>query len=1069
MTTKALIKDHPWSSEKARAGTVAQAVAATAELGELTVRVIPEHLVRRGDQGRERTLRVLIERDGAPVSGAHGAGWSYTLRSGADQLPVHAEPGPADTVRLFTPVADQANPVTLTVANAGTSADLEFVLEPPRDWTIHLVHHSHLDIGYTDPQGVVLGEHVSFLDSCLDLTGSTDDWEDDAKFRWAVESLWSFEQWAAARPEHRVQQLIDRVKEGRVELTAMPYNLHTDTCSTDELHELLRLAQRVEKKYGVKLKSAMQTDVPGTVAGLPDALAALDIRYLSVAHNWAGRSVPQLVGGQHLPRLFRWRSPAGNEVLVWMTDSPHGLAYMEGPVLGFDTSYDMVDDLLPAYLTSMATNPYPFPPGMFGWHGPAVEDREPYPWDILHLRVQGHFGDNAPPRLILAETVKQWNETWESPRIRLSTNADFFEDAEARLGDQIQTFEGDWGDWWVEGVGSGARQQAMVRQAQASVNSSQSAYGLAAAGRPAEPSNTAGRVDTEASQVYHFVSLFNEHTWGAANSWTHSDAGMNSGSQQEIWKFANAINGFDEAATMADHAASALGSVLPINPDATVSFWAVNPTAVPRASGTVRLFLRESRVPLNRLITVTDGRTGAELPFVETPQINPDHRDAGRFVDVRIADVPSFGQVRIDITQGDPVPPTDGAGGDLEWGADFFGRPSSANIPAPGTPAILENDHLRVEVDLAKVVIRSIIEKGTGRELVNSDAVVGFNGYVYDTYTTAGGYNHQANKTSVSEELELLGSRTLARPAALIEWVDDGVEQRLAYEWTADGVNRGWTMLRLGADDAHLVIDNRFDKPSTMTKESAYLSFPFAVDQPDVKYEITGAQTGSGLDHVPGAPRHMRAVRSFVTLTDDRGPVAWVTRDAPLVQSETIALPYAPFPDSTAPREPGTLYSWVHNNIWDTNFPAQQAFEATWRYAVGVRRADETDLDPAVLGVRTAAAVDQPLLGILAAGPADSTDAVRSLLSVDDPRVRVIAVRPIEGPDGRDDLQVRLQSYVDQPVTVAINLTSTPTAAWATTFLGDDHDQLEVAAAEDGASVSVSVPRLGAAAVRLRW
>ncbi|HEY9290494.1 MAG TPA: alpha-mannosidase [Microlunatus sp.] len=1073
MTTKALIKDFPWSSEKARAGTVDQAVAATGRIGELRVRVIGEHLVRRTGGDRERTLRVLIDRNGEAVDQAESARWSFGLVVGGTEANLRAEPGPAGSVRLFVPVQDSAAQVVLTAAGPAGSVRLDFVLEPPREWTIHLVHHSHLDIGYTDPQGTVLGEHVSFLDSCLDLTSTTDDWPTDSQFRWAVESLWSFEQWAAARPKRRVDEFIERVKQGRVELTAMPFNLHTDTCSTDELQELLRLARTVESRYGVKLHSAMQTDVPGTVAGLPDALSQLDIGYLSVAHNWAGRSVPQLVGGQHLPRLFRWRSPAGNSVLVWMTDSPHGLAYMEGPVLGFDTSYEMVDDLLPAYLTSMATNPYPFPPGMFGWHGPAVEDREPYPWDVLHLRVQGHFGDNAPPRLILAETVRQWNETWEFPHLRLSTNTDFFTDAEQRLGDEIQTFEGDWGDWWVEGVGSGARPQAMVRQAQSSVNSSQSLYGMtsllnqaAADGGPM----ISDRVDVEAAEVYHFVSLFNEHTWGAANSWTHSDAGMNSGGQQEIWKFANAIHGFDQAAVMADHAAAALGAQLSRGSGAAVSYWAVNPTAVARPSGTVRLFLRESRVPLHRPVTVTDGRTGADLVFRVTPQTNPDHRDAGRFLDVRIGDVPAFGLVRIDVHERIEDAADGGQdGGDLEWGADFFGRPSTANPPKPGTPAVLENDHLRVEVDLNRAVISSLVEKASGRELVNADAVVGFNGYVYDTYTTAGGYNHQANKTSVSPELELLGSRSLARPAVLLECVDDGVEQRLALEWTGDGVQRGWTMLRLGSDDAQLVIDNRFDKPATMTKESAYLSFPFALQDPKIKYEITGAVTGSDLDHVPGAPRHMRAVRSFVTLTDDSGPVAWVTRDAPLVQTGTIALPYAPFPESTAPRESATLYSWVHNNIWDTNFPAQQAFEATWRYAVGVRRRDEGVIGPAELGVRTAAAIDQPLVGVLAAGPVDDTEPGRQLLGVDDARVRVIAIRPLPGASGTDDLQVRLQSYVEDVTQVSLQLPVAPASAARTTFLGDDLEELPVTEAAGTHQVTVSVPRLGSTAIRLRW
>lgn len=171
-----------------------------------------------------------------------------------------------------------------------------------------------------------------------------------------------------------------------------------------------------------------------------------------------------------------------------------------------------------------------------------------------------------------------------------------------------------------------------------------------------------------------------------------------------------------------------------------------------------------------------------------------------------------------------------------------------------------------------------------------------------------------------------------------------------------------------------------------MTKENAYISFPFRLSDPTVRYEIIGALTGDGMDHDPGAPQHMRAVRSFVTLNDPSGPVAWVTRDAPLVQPETIAMPYAPFPDTTSPRQPATIYSWVHNNLWDTNFSSQQAFEATWRYAVGVRRRDETDLDPNALGLRPAAAVDQPLIAVRALGPAEEAGPERSLLSVSDPR-----------------------------------------------------------------------------------
>ncbi|MER7880608.1 alpha-mannosidase [Streptomyces solisilvae] len=1064
MTTRALVRDRRWSTDKARTSMIGLAVAATARAGGTELRALPEHLVRRDGTGARRGVRILLSGD-APDH----EGWTFEVEiAGRGPVPVEVLPAPGGP-RLMLPLERDRRDVRVVARNGDASAVLAFALDPPRDWTIHLVHHSHLDIGYTDPQGTVLGEHVAFLDSCLDLTRTTDGWPDDARFRWAVESLWSFEQWAAVRPPERVAEFVERVRAGQIELTAMPYNLHSDTCSTDELHELLRLARRVRDTHGIEFRSAMQTDVPGSVAGLPDALSPLGVRYLSVAHNWAGRSVPTTNGGARLPRLFRWRAPSGKEVLVWMTDSPHGLAYMEGPVLGFDTSYAMVDDLLPAYLTSLATNPYPFPPELLGSPAPAPGEREPYPWDVLHLRVQGHFGDNAPPRLILAETVRRWNETWDSPRLRLSTNTDFFTDAEARLGDAIPAFEGDWGDWWVEGVGSGARPQAMVRRAQSTVTDAITLYGMAALASPAGPATdlaTAARGG--ADQVYRSVSLFNEHTWGAADPWTHGDAGGESGEQQWHWKYGYALHGDNDADTFLDHASAALGAVLPAAADADVTYWAVNTTAAARTS-VVTVFLRESRVPLTSEVSVTDGRTGAELPMVQEAQTNPVHRDAGRWLHIHVPDVPPFGLVRLDVrvtgegggtVAASPVP--------LRLDGDAEGERRKARaVPLPtADDLILENAHLRVRIDLTRACVASLVEKATGRELVDQDAVVGFNGYVYDTYTTAGGYNHQANKTTVSEELELLGSRTLARPAVLLERVDDALGQRLTYEYAADGVRRARTTVGLGRDDAHLVIDNRFDKPATMTKESAYLAFPFALSRPTVHYEITGALTGTGLAHVPGAPQHMRAIRSFVSLADDGGPVAWVTRDAPLVEPETIALPYAPFPDSTSPRQAGTVYSWVHNNLWDTNFPSQQAFHTTFRYAVGVRRGGET-IDADALALRTAHEVDHPLIGVAAHGAPDADrPAELALLSVDDARVAVRDAAPVPGDDGVD-LLVRLQSFAMEPRTVRLRCGFPVAGAERATYLGDP-DGSDAPVALDGHDILVEIPRLGTTAVRVR-
>jgi len=600
----------------------------------------------------------------------------------------------------------------------------------------------------------------------------------------------------------------------------------------------------------------------------------------------------------------------------------------------------------------------------------------------------------------------------------------------------------------------------MVRRAQATVTTAQSLYGLAALTDPAaRTAQHAADAQAGAAQVYSSVSLFNEHTWGAADPWTHGDVGMQSGEQQWHWKYGHALYGEHNSEVYLDHAASALGATLPAGTEADLSVWAVNTAPVARTA-TVRSFVRESRIPLDRPLTVVDARTGTKLDTVVEPQINPVHRDAGRWLSVEVPDVPPYGLVRLDVTAG-AAEQTRAEAGELHISA-AGGGPSGAVALPTEADVTLENEHLRVRVDLTRACVASLVEKATGRELVDQEAVVGFNGYVYDTYTTAGGYNHQSNKTASSPELELLGSRTLARPAVLLERVDDAVEQRLTFEYSADGVQTAQTTVRLGRNASHVEFDNRFDKPATMTKESAYLAFPFALTDPVVHYEITGALTGDGIEHVPGAPQHMRAIRSFVSLSDVDGPVAWVTRDAPLVEPATIPLPYAPFPDSTAPRQPGTVYSWVHNNIWDTNFPSSQAFDTTFRYAVGVRRAGE-DIDADALALRTAYEIDRPLVGVVAQGGTAGGDPERSLLSLDDPRATVLDVTPVQG-DGEVEILVRLQSYATEATTVRLWSAVPVASAQLATLLGDPTAPAEVA----GEHVVVPVPRLGSVAVRLR-
>ena len=1030
MTTRALLyspeghRDWNITRESLRIRAIQKEFTVKGEVFYLVV----EPLIKKGADGK--LLQTIRVRSAANKDVVSLLGKPVVSSQSGSALTQGGEEAPRGSYRVFIPEVTSEQQVVVSFEKS-SDIKLDLSVKPQRHWTIHLVHHTHLDIGYTDPQGRVLAEHLAFLDSCLDLMNRTDSWPDDAKFRWSVEALWSFDEWTKVRSKEKIDEFIRRVKEGRIELTAMPYNLHSETCSTDELHELLRLARDVSKQYGIEIPAAMQTDVPGAVVGLTDVLAANKVKYLSVAHNWAGRSVPHLVGGQDQPRLFRWVGPSGKGVLVWVTDTPHGLAYMEGPMIGFNDGYEWVDDLLPAYLQSHAEHPYPYPGGVFGWAVDKAEiHRKPYPWDILHLRIQGQFADNAPPRYIMAETVKRWNESWAYPKLRLSTNKDFFEDAEQRLGSQIQTIEGDWTDWWVEGVGSGARPNAMVRNAQINAADAQTVGALASFYGSVE-----GPEITKGSEiVYGNASLFDEHTWGAANPWTIGDEGMDSGDQQWHWKYAKALAADDEGEVLLDRACSHLGDVLSTAPGALASFYISN-TAIWNRSDEVMVFLPESRVPLETVIKVIDSRNKKELSFYESGQINPKHRNAGRFIHIAINEVPAIGVVRVDI---------------LEGGKSKESKGELKN------ELVLENEFLKVTLDPKTSSVSSIYSKSLKKEIVRQDSVVGFNGYVYDEYASAGGFNHQSGRMEGNIGLDLLATRSLTRPGVVIDSGTNDVKEWVTIESKAPGSSWIRATYSLNKNADRLDINNRIYKEATMTKESGYFAFPFALENPITRVELSGGMSGSDLPLVPGSALHMRAARRWVSFEDKEISVALAIQDAPLIQLGGVALPYAPFPPTMGDPEPATVYSWAYNNIWDTNFPGQQGFEMNFRYSVGAAKTNGSGSGPA-LGARVAVGQSRRLRSSMATASATQIFEEDTLLNVNDSRVRVIGLTsPKKG-----FVLVRLQSFAEEKLTIKLKVHKKLTNPILSTLLGEEISPLTV----NNGVVEVAMDKIGVAGV----
>jgi hypothetical protein len=902
---------------------------------EIDLPEAPRRLLRRGATGERLELArtrlcvgwlPLVRRlDGRPclrVAAAGAGSFDLQLRCGetvVDSATLEAE----GSVRLFAP-ADEG--VVLDIRSAdGTAMQHAIAPTSQRRWTVHLVHHSHLDLGYTDLQPTVLRHHLAYLDSVLDLARQTDGWPDDARFRWNVEANLPLRHWLRQRPAAAVEELLDRVREGRIEVCALPFTSNLEVCSIDELASQLDWASEFSRAHRVPVVTAMQTDVPGQGYGLPALLADAGVRYLDVAHNFAARAAVHLTGGFELPRLFHWEH-AGKRVLVWHTDSPRGVAYLEGNLLHLADSAEAASWLLPEYLAALAEHGYPYGNEIEALGIPADVEipARPYPLDVLHMRVQGVIADNAAPSAGPAEVVRAWNDEWASPRLRLSTNRDFFEETEQRV-DDVPVFTGDWANWWADGVGSSARMLGANRRAQAKLRTAQTLQVVA---------DLSGEAAAwSADDAYERLGLFDEHTWGAAFPEGDGAAGRSAGALQWQLKSSYALEAKGAADALLDSALARLRH------QHSLSVAVLNVCGFAR-SDVVRIFVPTSVAPPGVDLVVRE-RDGGEIPSttVHVGGTTERNRPQGRTISFFARDVPPVGYRTYELARGTLTPSEQCDG------------------------SALESDAYQVEVDIARACARSVFDKALGRELVDTSSAFGFGQYVHDRYVDDQRATRRADATSATLPRpratppdRVLARRTALEGGELVSHTSSPVEEMLT---VCDGNLE--TTFRLPHGTARLELRQRLAKEGTLEKESVYFVFPFAVERPEITYELTGGAVAREASYVPGSARHMNAIRNWVALQEAEASLAWCSLEAPLIELGDIYAPFPPYPPTVGGSNPGLVVSWAMNNVWDTNFPIMQSGEAMFSYAVA-----SGDGDARVLAMRTAASLTQPLVGILA-------------------------------------------------------------------------------------------------------
>lgn len=743
------------------------------------------------------------------------------------QLPIPAVRG--DTaVGLAMMLDDRTTEATFTVAKV---TPLE----------VHLVHHTHLDIGYTEHQDSVERRHWSHLREAMRLGAASAPAAEDERFVWNPEGLWAVESFLAAHPADSAA-FRAAVRSGWIVLDAMFANLLTGIASTEGLAHALDAKRRLEAFTGVPIVSAMQSDIPGATWGLVPLFARHGVRYFSLGPN-QGHRIGHFTNALG-DRPFWWVSADGaDSVLTWS----HGAGYsLFHTGLGYTQLRRALDEEnIFRYLDQLETNAYPY--------------------DLTVLRY--NIGsDNGPPDPLLPDAVRAWNERYASPRLVISSVPQAFRAFEAKYGASLPARRGDLTGHWEDGVQSTARETAALRRTAEALQQTEELAALWGIPLPA---------DTLALAWKH-VLLYYEHTWGAWNSIGEPEVAP------VVAQWARKKSFADSAALLAGRLREGLLSQRrPRGPAGTLEVW--NTTAAARTD----------LVLLPAGAAVEDER-GRAVPS----QVLRDGRLA-----LLAREVPARGFRTYRL------------------------RPGDARRPQPAAGTSAETERYRVTVDPERGRIASVVDKATGRELVAQGDDGGLAVYTY--------VPGRDPATAVPAEPGALAPGESGPLVRSVVW--------RAVAPGADGIEMEVVLVE-GLPRVEIVV--RMDKRLVYDPEAVLLRFAFAAAPGNVRVSIPGGAFAIEREQLPGANRNYLSARSWVELPGDtegpEGNLVLVTLDVPMIQvgplgSDPIVTGWR------ARAEPsGTIWSYVMNNYWETNYRAGQEGPFEARYVLA------TDANPEV-------------------------------------------------------------------------------------------------------------------------
>jgi hypothetical protein len=836
--------------------------------------------------------------------------------------------------RLEFNVPEFAAGTRASVSVKANGRDYRFAqtLSPARKWTVHIVPHEHLDVGYSDFQTKLAELHSRVINEALDLNRG------HPEFRFTLDGYWQARHFLEGRSESQKQDFYRAVRDRKIYVPAQHSVILTGFPTGEALIRSFYGSRNLSREAGGPWDTANITDVPSYSWAYASILAASGLKYFAASAN-ADRGPMLMLGDLHRRSPFYWEGPDGSRVLMWYSRHYHQISSQFGLPTQVANGYEGLASFLRVY------------------------ERPDYaPRSVMLHGSQSENTSIVPEQAALA---RQWNATFAYPELRYSGFGEALEKIAAEAGGKLPVIRGDGGPFWEDGIASDAYHAALERETERRAVSAEKLGTVASLVDPRY------RQSGEAlGCLWENIALMGEHTWGWGRSVTepHSEDSTRELAYKRF--YANAARYCTEY--LLDRAMTAIAGRVATPPRALVVFNTLN---WPRR-GWVEFDLQKTRELFD-----------LEAKQVVAFDVLEDHTAYQR-IRFRTGEMPPLGYRTYAVR--DKAAPAAGAPAAV-----------STAVAAPATrPAtnVVESPFYRVTLDPATGSVRGIYDKELKRELVDASAPYRFNQYVYVT----GGDNPPAFTQLLTYRRHL--------PLARLEPHAAGEGRLVSVTKTAAGTSarlesRGVNTPRISTeiilfdDEKKIEFVNRVTKETVYKKEAAYFAFPVDVGSPEFRYEVQNGVVNPAKDMMPGAGLEWFSSQNWVSAGGQGVEVGLVGVDSFLWTFGDVVR--GTWPTKFEPKD-STVFAYVMNNYWGTNYVAAQGGDFTFRYAL----TSAPRLDPAAMsrmGWEQTTRLESTLVKSQdrAAAPPDMLPAERmSFLQTSDPSVLLSTWKQAEDGEG---------------------------------------------------------------------